>query len=556
MNSANWHEAWFIWGLILGLGFPLITILLEEVIQRLKRRKNPLVPTLQLVKNFVLPTFTLMVLVPNFFTVERQGILSKILATLFWLSVVNVVLSAIQLSLFEGEEPGSWQSRFPKLLIQVCRLLSLLLTGALILSYLWGVDLTGFFWALSAVFLVIGLALKEPLGGILTGLMLVFERPFNVGDWLKVGEVEGRVVEMNWRAVHLLSADRKVMILPYQAFDQQVVCNHTAAGQVCSSSITLSFSYDNPPNLIKQVLTQTALSVRNVLELPPPICTPLSYEGSAITYELEFYCNEFEQVKSIRGELMSRLWYAAHRNNLLLYQYNYECQVEPLSNRTENPKLKLGQMLSAIPAFIPIAKEQRQLEDLAKSTIIQHFGAGEQIIEQGERSHALYIVVAGSADMLVQDEESELKVLTLSRGEIFGVESLFSRDSSPCSFIAAEDMEVMVIDEAAISTLARRQPNLPREMGKLIEVRKDAIALAERRRRNEKRPQQTPQPERPDELDYDVDISTVKFAKDESHNGKRPIKNAEENLRQLNNQDEIYHKLDEQDTKFRSADFF
>jgi small-conductance mechanosensitive channel/CRP-like cAMP-binding protein len=533
MDSSNWHEAWFIWGIILGFGFPLITILLEEVIQRLKRRKNPLVPTLQLVKNFVLPTFTFMVLVPNFFAVDRQGILSKILATLFWLSIVNVVLSAIQLSLFEGEEPGSWQSRFPKLLIQVCRLLSVLLTGALILSYLWGVDLTGFFWALGAVFLVIGLALKEPLGGILTGLMLVFERPFNVGDWLKVGEVEGRVVEMNWRTVHLLTANRKVMILPYQVFGQQVVCNHTAAGQVCSSSITLSFSYDNPPNLIKQVLRQTALSIQNVLELPPPTCTPLSYEGSTITYELEFYVKEFEQVKSIRGELMSRLWYAAHRNNLLLYHYNYECQVEPLSNRTENPKLKLGQMLSAIPAFIPIAKEQRQLEDLAKGTIIQHFGAGEQIIEQGERSHALYIVVTGSADMLVQDEEGELKVLTLSRSEIFGVESLFSRDPSSCSFIAAEDMEVIVIDEAAISTMARRQPNLSREMGKLIEVRKDAIALAKRRSRNEKRPQQKPQPELPDDLDYDVDISAVKLVKDANHNGKHPTKNAERNSKQI-----------------------
>jgi small-conductance mechanosensitive channel/CRP-like cAMP-binding protein len=533
MNSANWHESWFIWGLILGLGFPLITILLEEVIQRLKRRKNPLVPTLQLVKNFVLPTFTLMVLVPIFFTFDRQGILSKILATLFWLSVVNVVLSAIQLSLFEGEKLGSWQSRFPKFLIQVCRLLSVLLTGGLILSYLWGVDLTGFFWALGAVFLVVGLALKEPLGGILTGLMLGFERPFKVGDWLKVGEVEGRVVEMNWRTIHLLTGDHKVMILPYQMFDRQVVCNHTAAGQVCSSSITLTFSYDNPPNLIKQVLTQTALSIQDVLELPPPTCTPLSYEGSAITYELEFYCNEFEQVKSIRGELMSRLWYAAHRNKLLLYHYSYECQVEPLSNTTENPKFKLGQMLSAIPAFIPLVKEQRQLEDLAKGTIIQHFGAGEQIIEQGERSHALYIVAAGSADMLVQDEEGELKVLTLSRSEIFGVESLFSRDPSPCSFIAAEDMEVIVIDEAAISTMARRQPSLSREMGKLIEVRKEAIGMAKRRSRHEKRPLQKAPYELPDDLEHDVDITDVKLAKDASLNGKRPTKSAEGNLRPI-----------------------
>ena len=541
MDSSNWHEPWFISGIIVGFGFPLITILLEEVLQKLKRRQNPLVPTLELLKNFVLPTFTFMVLAANFFTLGRESILFKILATLFWLSIVNVALSAIQLLLFQRGEPGSWQSRFPMLLIRVFRLVSVLLTGAMVLSGLWKVDFTGFFLVLGGVFLVIGLALKEPLGSILTGLMLVFQRPFNVGDWLKVGEVEGRVLEMNWRAVHLLTANRKVMILPYHLFEREVICNHTGLGEVYSSSVILGFSYDNPPNLIKQVLIQTAMSVPGILELPPPICTPLSYQESAITYELEFYVKEFEAVKSIRGELMSRFWYAARRHNLVLYRYDYECQIELPNNRTENPKSKLNETLSAIPAFIPITKEQRQLEDLAKGSIIQHFGTGEQIIAQGERSHALYIVLAGSADMLVRDEEGELKILTLSRGELFGVESLFSRNSSPCSFLAAEDMEVMVISEAAISTMARRQPNLLREMTKLIEVRKDAINIAKRISSLEKRPPQNlrHQPPDDDDLDDEVDLTDVRTKKASRNPKNNILKILKKNKKKLENRHEI-----------------
>lgn len=526
MDSSSWHEDWFISGMIIGFGFPFITILLEEVIQRLKRRQNPFVPTLELVKNFVLPTFTFMVLVPNFFTLDRNDILFKILATLFWLSIVNVALSAIQLWLFRGAR-GSWQSRFPKLLIQVFRLVSVLLTGVMVLSLLWGVDFTGFFLVLGGVFLVIGFALKEPLGGILTGLMLVSQRPFDVGDWLKVGEVEGQVIEMNWRAVHLLTTNGKMMILPYQMFEQQVVCNHTGLGEVCSSSFTLSFSYDNPPNLIKEVLTQTAMSVQGILELPPPICTPISYQDSAITYELEFYVKEFKAVKLIRGELMSRFWYAARRHNLVLYNYDYECQIESSANRTENPKSKLSQTLSTIPAFIPIVKEPRQLEDLAKGSIIQHFGTGEQILGQGERSHGLYIVLAGLVDMLVQDEEGQLKVLTLSPGDLFGVESLFNRDSNRCSFLAAEDMELMVISEAAISTMARRQPNLLQEMTKIIEVRKDAINIAKRIRSLEKRPVQNLRSELTDDLDDEVDINDYGFKEEtigQSKSGKSILK--------------------------------
>jgi small-conductance mechanosensitive channel len=481
MNISNWHQAWFIWAIALGVGFPLLTIVLEEVIQQLKRRNNPLASTLQLVKNLVLPTFILLIFARDVFKLDQQGSLSKILSTLFWISTINIVLSVINVFLFERVETDkrAWQSRIPKLLINLVRLLAILVGGVIILSLVWGADLSGLATALGVVTLVIGLALKDPLSGILTGIMLVFERPFSVGDWLQVGEFEGQVTDINWRTVRLLTAAGKAIILPYQVIGQQVVCNQTATDHLCSTTIKLSFSYDNPPNLVKQVLITTALSVRGILSTPPPECTPVAYEGSFITYELDFYVKDFVTIKSIRGELMSRLWYAARRNGLVLYHYNYSCQVDLPTNRVENSKHKLSQSFSSIPAFIPIAKEQRQLDDLAKGTTIQYFGAGEQIVCQGERVHALYIVIAGSAFMTVLDDaDSELKVLTLSRGELFGVESLFSRSPSPVSFVAAEDMEVMVITADALNALLLRQPSLSREIIKVIEVRKNAINVA------------------------------------------------------------------------------
>ncbi|MBW4592725.1 MAG: mechanosensitive ion channel [Brasilonema angustatum HA4187-MV1] len=489
MNTSNWNEPWFIWAIALGFGFPLLTIVLEEVIQQLKRRNNAFAPILQLVKNFVLPTFILLVFVRDVFRLDQQGSLSKILETLFLISAINIVLSLINVWLFERTQTESWQSRIPKLLINLCHFLAILIGGLLILSKVWSVDLAGLATALVVVALVMGLALKDPLGGILTGIMVVFERPYRVGDWLKVGEVEGQVTDINWRSVRLLTTDRKAIILPYQVIGQEVVCNHTGNDHFSSATIKLSFSYDNPPNLVKRVLTNTALSVRGILETPPPECTPVSYEGSFITYELEFYVKDFAAVKPIRGELMSRLWYAARRNGLVLYHYNYECQVELPTNRVENSKHKLSQSFSSIPAFIPLTKEQRQLDDLAKGTTIQHFGAGEQIVCQGERVRTLYVIIAGSASMTVQDDADadELKVLTLCPGEFFGVQSLFSRSPSPVSFMAAEDIEVMVIGADALDAMLVRQPSLSHEMAKVIEVRENAINVAKRANQTEQR---------------------------------------------------------------------
>lgn len=513
MNTTNWTESWFIWGIALGIGFPLVSILLEEIIQRLRRRKSRFATILVQIKNIILPTIVVWLFVREVFRIEQQGMLTKTLETLWWISIINVTLSGLNLLVFDPDaNQDSWYARIPKVFVTLVRFLAVVVVSAIVLARLWGVDLAWLLIALAATFIVIALALKEPIGGVLTGILVVLERPFRLGDWLKVGEFEGRVVDINWRTVHLFTSDRQILVLPYQIIGQQVVCNYSKSGELSASSITVGFSYDNSPNLVKRIMIDTALSVKGILSNPPPECYPISYLASTITYELEFYIQDFEKLKSIQGELMSCLWYAARRNGLILYHYNYECNIDLPPNRAENPKHKLAQSLSAIPAFMAVAKEPRQLEDLVKGTRIQHFGVGEPIITQGDRVRALYIIIVGCVDLVVNDEYGELTVLNLGKGEFFGVESMFSREPSSASFVATEDMEVLVIGADAVLGMIRRQPSLATEITKVIELRKNAINVAKRTNANEKRKYQLnedrDQEQLPPEPSFEVTVET------------------------------------------------
>jgi len=488
MNTTNWTESWFVWGIALGIGFPLVSVLLEEIIQRLRRRKSRFALILVQIKNIILPTIVLLIFVRDVFRLEQYGMLTKTLETLLWISIINVTVSGLNLLVFDPKaNQDSWYTRIPKVVVDLAQFLAIVVGSAIVLARVWGVDLAWLLIVLAATFIVIALALKEPIGGVLTGILVVLERPFRLGDWLKVGEFEGRVVDINWRTVHLCTSDRQILVLPYQIIGQQVVCNYSKSGELSASSITVGFSYDNSPNLVKRIMVNTALSVKGILSNPPPECYPISYLASTITYELEFYIQDFEKLKLIQGELMSCLWYAARRNGLILYHYNYECNIDLPPNRAENPKHKLAKSLSAIPAFMAVAKEPRQLEDLVKGTRIQHFGVGEPIITQGDRVRALYIIIVGCVDLVVNDEYGELSVLNLGKGEFFGVESMFSREPSSASFVATEDMEVLVIGADAVLSMIRRQPNLSTEITKVIEVRKNAINVAKRTNANEKR---------------------------------------------------------------------
>src|SRR6202012_2698484 len=86
----------------------------------------------------------------------------------------------------------------------------------LIFSYVWGVRVAGLFTALGVTSVVIGLMLQNSVGQIVSGLFMLFEQPFRIGDWLETPSARGRIVEANWRAVHIRT-DRGFQIPPNSA---------------------------------------------------------------------------------------------------------------------------------------------------------------------------------------------------------------------------------------------------------------------------------------------------------------------------------------------------
>lgn len=88
MNNLSFSKDWHTWALIVGLGFPLLVVLLGEIISHLKRRGRPLAATLRVVKNLVLPVLMLMLLIRNVLKLDVNGNFPKLVETLFWISAI------------------------------------------------------------------------------------------------------------------------------------------------------------------------------------------------------------------------------------------------------------------------------------------------------------------------------------------------------------------------------------------------------------------------------------------------------------------------------------
>ena len=94
--------------------------------------------------------------------------------------------------------------------------------------------------------IVIGLALQDTLGSVMSGIALLLERPFRVGDWLRIGDIEGQVIDINWRSVRLLTLERQVIIVPHQFIGKKIIRNYSQPERIYNQRINIGFSYDTP----------------------------------------------------------------------------------------------------------------------------------------------------------------------------------------------------------------------------------------------------------------------------------------------------------------------
>lgn len=467
------------WAIGLVILFPLITIILGETIHRLKQRGKPLAATLRLVRNLIVPVLVFLLFMQHVLVLEGDGRLIKTVQTLLWVCVIHGALSLLNVVLFEAAEADTWRSKVPKLLIDLSRLVLILLGTAIVLATVWNADLAGLATALGVSSIVIGLALQDTLGSVTSGIALLFEQPFAVGDWLRVKEFVGQVTDINWRAVRLETLDREMLVIPHKVIGGEIIRNFSRPQRIHADRVTLGFSYGDPPNLAKQVLKATALGTPGILSDPPPEVFALAYEDSAVSYAVKFFVQDYGDLEDIRDRFMTRIWYAAQRHGLsipfpirTLYHFN-----GPIAEAKQTTQ-RFTNSLQSIPSFVPLDPQANAQPD-AQAMQLQHFGSGERVMRQGDVSAALYIIISGQARFTTRDAQGQdREVLTLKAGEFFGMITLFSGEPSSVSITALEDLEVMRLTAAVVNQMIERQPSFAREISQVLEIRRRAIQAA------------------------------------------------------------------------------
>ena len=197
------RSTWFYWAVGIAFGLPLGLVLLTEWQHALQRKQSFLVRPVTILRNYLLPLAALLLLMLEANQIPPHETSVRVVGTLVAFVVLVLMLSGIKAALFQSAPDGSWRKRIPSIFLDVLRFVLIAVGLAMIFAYIWGANVKGLFTALGVTSIVVGLTLQNSVGQIISGLLMLFEQPFRLGDWIETAQAKGKVIEVNWRAIHL-----------------------------------------------------------------------------------------------------------------------------------------------------------------------------------------------------------------------------------------------------------------------------------------------------------------------------------------------------------------
>lgn len=162
----------------------------------------------------------------------------------------------------------------------------ILFVGFIIILQTIGIDLTTFNVIAGAVGIGIGLGLQNIANNFISGLILLLERPINVGDRIEIGSVNGEVVSIGARSTRVLTNDNIAIIVPNSKLVSENVVNWSYEGNKIRFRIPVAVAIDTDIELVTKLLTDAAGETDDVAADPPPVVRCLRFDDSGIYFEL------------------------------------------------------------------------------------------------------------------------------------------------------------------------------------------------------------------------------------------------------------------------------
>lgn len=173
-----------------------------------------------------------------------------------------------------------------------------------------GVDLSNLAVIAGALSVGIGFGLQDVIKNLVSGIILLFERPFKVGDWVLIGGEEGKIKQINIRSTEVETFNKASVIIPNATLISSSLTNLTHGNNWQRQTIAVGVSYDSDAEQVTKLLLECARSCKKVMKVPAPYVLFKNFGESSLDFELRIYVSDiwsgWSAGSDVRYEILRR----------------------------------------------------------------------------------------------------------------------------------------------------------------------------------------------------------------------------------------------------------
>ena len=174
-----------------------------------------------------------------------------------------------------------------QLLTRLAQVGLLVLAGVTVLG-IWGVNLGGLLVGAGFLGIVLGMAARQTLGSLIAGFVLMFARPFEIGDWVEIGDEEGFVTDITIMNTHMRNFDGEYVVVPNDLVANQAITNRSREGRL-RIHMEVGIGYDDDPEEAAEIAEDVLAGINTIANNPEPYAIPSGFGDSAILLDLRFW---------------------------------------------------------------------------------------------------------------------------------------------------------------------------------------------------------------------------------------------------------------------------
>ena len=163
-----------------------------------------------------------------------------------------------------------------------------LVVGLFVLGGVWRVDIGDLLVGAGFLGIIIGLAARQTLGALLAGFVLMFSRPFEIGDWIELQEYDGIVTDITMFNTRIQTFDGEYVNVPNDTLTAQSIVNRSRKGRL-RIEVEVGVDYDDDPERAATVAETAVAEVDEVLSVPSPQVLAKRFADSSVILGVRFW---------------------------------------------------------------------------------------------------------------------------------------------------------------------------------------------------------------------------------------------------------------------------